>query len=160
MSNPSQPLSQPVLGVSTGIWWGERVLVVRRGQEPAAGKWSFPGGKVEFGEKLADAALREALEETGITPELAGFVDFIELFARGQHNRASRHVVLALFAGRALHDQTSAGSDASEAKFVTLGELEQLDATPGLHAYALRTRAYLARLAGEAAAAGKERVER
>jgi ADP-ribose pyrophosphatase YjhB (NUDIX family) len=43
-----------------------RVLLIRRGIEPAVGKWTFPGGYVDFGENAADAALRETREEVGM----------------------------------------------------------------------------------------------
>lgn len=145
MADLTKPPTLPVLGVSIGIWHEEKVLVVRRGNEPMAGKWSFPGGRVEFGEGLAEAALREAREETGVTVNLAGFVDFIELFARSKANIPLRHVVLAMFAGYWAKGDVVAASDASAAKFVTLDELSQLDVTPGLPDYAQRTRAFLAR---------------
>lgn len=146
MANQPKTPDTPVLGVSVGIWHEEKVLLVRRGNEPMAGKWSLPGGRVEFGEGLADAALREAREETGVSVHLAGFVDFIELFARGKANIPLRHVVLALFAGRWTQGDVVAGSDASAAKFVTLDELSTLDVTPGLRGYVGRTRAFLERV--------------
>ena len=61
---------QPVVGVVVVVEQGKLVLV-RRGAEPALGKWSFPGGAVELGEKVRDAALRETKEEIGLDVELA-----------------------------------------------------------------------------------------
>ena len=60
---------------------GGRVLLLRRGIEPAVGKWTFPGGYVDFGENSADAAIRETLEEVGMRvalgPLLGVFTDSI-----------------------------------------------------------------------------------
>ena len=47
--------SVPRLGVSVGVWRGDRVLLVKRGGQTYGGLWSFPGGHVEWGERLADA---------------------------------------------------------------------------------------------------------
>lgn len=133
----------PIVGVSIGVWHKGRVLVIKRGKEPLLGKWSFPGGQLEFGEKLADAALREVREETNVTAEIAGFVTFVELFARDKTAKALRHVVLNLFAARFVTGDIKAGSDASEARFVDVTELSKLDTTPGLEGYALQTRGFL-----------------
>ena len=45
---------------------GARVVLIRRGIEPALGKWTFPGGYVDFGENVADGAVRETREEVGM----------------------------------------------------------------------------------------------
>ena len=67
-----------------------RVLLIRRGIEPAVGKWTFPGGYVDFGENAADAAVRETREEVGMRvtlgPLLGVFTD-----RRNHSRRLSRH---------------------------------------------------------------------
>lgn len=148
------PSHTPVLGVSIGIWRGNRVLVIKRANEPMAGRWSFPGGRLEFGERLEEAARREALEETGIVVPAAGFVRFIEMFVRGDDETIARHIVLNLFAAHWNGGEPLAASDASEAKFVTLDELAGLEVTPGLVKYARQTRDYLDGLAAPPRQAG------
>ncbi len=59
--------STPALAVSVAIVRDGRVLLVRRGRQPAKGLYAFPGGRVEPGETLEEAARRELLEETGLT---------------------------------------------------------------------------------------------
>src|SRR5438067_13412956 len=57
---------RPLLGVGAVVLRGDRVLLVCRAQEPCKGEWTFPGGLVELGETMCEAAVRETYEETGI----------------------------------------------------------------------------------------------
>ena len=62
---------QPLVGVGAIIIEAGRVVLVKRGHPPLAGEWSIPGGVLEVGETLREAAVREALEETGLKVEPA-----------------------------------------------------------------------------------------
>lgn len=136
-------LVRPRVGVSVGIWQGDRVLVVRRGRPPMADLWSFPGGGIEPGERLADAALREVREETGLEIDLGGLVDVVEIITHGAAGQLSHHVVLALFAARWRAGEPVAGDDAADARFIDIAALERLSTTAGLAGYARATRRHL-----------------
>jgi mutator protein MutT len=89
--------------------------MVRRGRAPAKGLWGFPGGHVEWGETVADAALRELREETGIVAEAErplGLLDVIE---------AESHYVLAVTLCRWRAGEPVAGDDAERAEWVPVG---------------------------------------
>jgi 8-oxo-dGTP diphosphatase len=106
---------------------GQRLLMVRRGRDPGAGLWSIPGGRVESGETLAQAVVRELWEETGIRGVCEGLVGWIE--RRGPHH----HFVILDFSVRALDPaEPVAGDDATEAAWVPLGEVTRLALVEGL----------------------------
>jgi 8-oxo-dGTP diphosphatase len=137
-------LVRPTIGVSIGLWREDRVLLIRRGKPPFEGVWSFPGGRLEPGEALRDAAARELREETGLVAEIGALTDFVEIVTRADQGHLTHHVVLALFAARWGGGEPVAASDAAAARFVTLDELDALATTRGLAGYARATRTKLA----------------
>ena len=95
---------------------GDEVLLIRRGQPPREGEWSIPGGRVELGEGVAEAALRELAEETGVEAEILGLIDVID------HSSEVRQAVLIDYAARWVAGEPRAGDDAAAAAFVSLPE--------------------------------------
>ena len=88
-------IRRPVPAVGTACFRGDDVLLIRRGTKPLAGDWSIPGGRLEFGERTAEGALRELHEETGITARLVGLVDVVDaIFTSRQSGETHRHYVL------------------------------------------------------------------
>jgi len=105
----------------------ERLLLIRRGRGPAQGEWSVPGGRVEPGETLAEAVVRELVEETGLSGacgELIGWAERID---------EQDHFVILDFAVVPFDDgEPVAGDDAAEAAWVPLHEVGELNLVDGL----------------------------
>ena len=103
------------------------LLLIKRGQGVAAGFWSVPGGRVEEGETLAEAVVRELREETGIEGVCGELVGVEEVLAEGFH-----FVILDYAVSVLERDDPVAGDDASEAAWVPLADVAELPLTEGL----------------------------
>ena len=121
---------RPVLAVSVVLWTGSRVLLVRRARPPLAALWSFPGGVVEIGERLDEAAIREVREETGLAVEIGPVVDHAEVIRRDAAGRVERHYVIVVFAGRQVAGTARAGDDADAIGWIDMSELGDYELTP------------------------------
>jgi len=108
---------------------GLEVLLVRRRYPPFPGHWSFPGGHIEPGEPVLEAARRELREETGLDAEPVGVVHIHELVAEGPRG-PTQYVILDVLM-RYRGGEPVAGSDALEAGFFTIEEAGRLPLTPG-----------------------------
>ena len=128
-AQPENAPQRPLLGVSVLVRRDGKVLLVRRGRPPAAGLWSLPGGKVEFGERLEVAAIREISEETGIAIDRLERIDMAEIITRDVAGAVDWHAVLVVFAGRYVAGEVQAGDDAAEARWVTGAGLAELELT-------------------------------
>jgi 8-oxo-dGTP diphosphatase len=104
----------PVVGVVC-VRDGE-VLLIRRANPPRQGEWSIPGGRIEPGEAVLDAARRELREETGVEGEVVGLIDVVD----GVFPEHERHYVMIDYAMRWTAGEPVAGDDASEARFFPL----------------------------------------
>jgi ADP-ribose pyrophosphatase YjhB (NUDIX family) len=107
------------------IFRGEEVLLVRRGQEPAKGSWSLPGGVVELGESLEAAILREVWEETGLAVKVLGITAVLERIFRDDDDNIPYHYVLIDFACDYLSGELTPASDIIAARFVSLDGLPE-----------------------------------
>ncbi|HYD97881.1 MAG TPA: NUDIX hydrolase [Alphaproteobacteria bacterium] len=115
MQAARQPPAHPVPAVLAVVWRGGRVLLVRRANPPHAGHWGFPGGRLELGETLAAAALRELREETGVAAAARGVVDALDALTPGADGAPAWHYVLVAVACDWRAGEPRAGDDALEA---------------------------------------------
>lgn len=116
-------MSHPVPTVGVVCLRGQEVLLIKRGTPPRLGQWSVPGGRLEWGEALQDAALRELKEETGVDAELLGLIDVIDgVFPARPGGDITRHYVMIDYAARWTGGEPTAGDDAAEARFVSRDE--------------------------------------
>lgn len=105
------------------------VLLIRRGKEPHYGRWMVPGGTLEWGESLEQAAVREVREETGVEIEIEAFVEIFEAISAGD---SGFHYVIVDYAARAVSGEPVAGSDALEAAWVSADAQRGYDLAPEL----------------------------
>jgi 8-oxo-dGTP diphosphatase len=109
--------------VGAVIFRGEEVVLVRRGQEPAKGAWSLPGGVVELGEQLTPAILREVMEETGLTVKILGLTAVLDRIFRDGAGSIPYHYVLIDFACDYISGELTPASDITAARFVPVSGL-------------------------------------
>jgi ADP-ribose pyrophosphatase YjhB (NUDIX family) len=119
----------PVLGVGALILKEGKILLSKRLNEPAKGKWSIPGGMVELGETVKDAVMRETKEETNLSvvePVLFDVVDSVDLDDKG---KVRYHYVIIDFFVKVKDGIPKADTDVEELVWVPLGEVEAYDLT-------------------------------
>lgn len=121
---------QPGVGVGIVIVENGRVLLVQRGKEPGAGTWAFPGGRLELGETLAEAAVREAREETGLTVEPADIFAVLDLIETDPDGSIRFHYVLIDLLAERVAGTPHPGDDSLDTRWVGLADLEELPMAP------------------------------
>ena len=119
----------PELCVGAIVVDDDRLLLVRRGRGRAAGTWAVPGGRVLAGETLAEAVVRELIEETGIEGVCGPFVGLVELL---DGSTDAHQVILDFEVGVLEATEPLAGDDADEARWVALGDVTDYSLAPGL----------------------------
>ena len=118
--------SRPILGVGVVVWHDDRVLLIRRDKAPRRGQWSLPGGAQKLGETVAEAARREVKEEADLEIDLGEIVATVDLIERDEDHRVRYHYTLVDFVAEAASAVLRAGSDAAEALWFEVAEIETL----------------------------------
>lgn len=116
---------RPFVGVGAVVVDGNRVLLVRRANEPLKGEWSLPGGAVELGETLEVAIAREVREETGLEIDVGPMVDVLDRIRFDAEGRAMYHYVLIDFVCRPVAGTLACASDAADVAWAPLMDLSQ-----------------------------------
>jgi ADP-ribose pyrophosphatase YjhB (NUDIX family) len=114
---------RPIVGVLAVVIREDRVLVVRRANPPMSGRWGFPGGVLELGETVAQGAMRELAEETGVKAEAAGPLTVIDTIDRDEEGRVRYHYTLVAVIGTWQSGEGVAGDDADEVAWLTRAEI-------------------------------------
>jgi 8-oxo-dGTP diphosphatase len=124
---------RPIVAVGAVILDGDRVLLVKRGQEPLKGEWSLPGGAVESGETLDAALAREVREETCLDVVVGPVVEVLDSIRRDAEGRAEYHYIIIDYACRVRPGASrlaACGSDAADVDWVAVADLERYRVAP------------------------------
>ncbi len=116
----------PLVGIGAIIIENARVVLVKRAHPPLQAEWSIPGGVLEVGELVREAAIREAREETGLTVEPGELLGVYDRILRDADKRVQYHYVLIDFLCRRVAGDLAAASDAAEVRWFTREELPAL----------------------------------
>jgi len=130
MTQKSEYPDHPQVAVGAIVFKDNRVLLVRRGKAPAKGAWSIPGGSVNLGERLQEAAEREILEETGLTIKANEPIYTFDVVRRDDTGRIRFHYVIIDFNADYVSGELQPGDDAMDARWVSAGELNDLAVSP------------------------------
>lgn len=122
---------KPVAAVSVCVVRDGEVLLAKRANKKAYGMWSLPGGHIEYGEPVKEAALRELHEETGVTARIVRLLDCIDVIHKDRRGAVESHYVLTVFGAQWESGTAVANSDASEVRWVRPEELGGFAMTPG-----------------------------
>jgi 8-oxo-dGTP diphosphatase len=135
--------NRPFLAVSAAIVRDGKVLVVRRARKPALNIYTLPGGAVETGETLHEAAVREVREETQLAIEPVALAGHREVIMRDGEGRVERHFVILSFAARWLAGEPVLNEELNDARWLAPAEIANLKTTNGLAEIVAAAVAYL-----------------
>lgn len=119
----------PLVGVGTVTIKSGKILLVRRAFDPGAGKWSIPGGLVEVGEKLSEAAARETEEETGLQVEILELINVFDMIDLDESRKVKYHYVLVDFLSKPKGGKERLSEEVTDIRWVTFEEAKGMDLT-------------------------------
>ncbi len=122
---------QPQIAVGALVIKDEKILLVKRGKPPSQGLWALPGGRVNWGETLAQAAEREVLEETGIAVKASHIIYIFDSITRDENGTVRFHYVIIDFLAHLIQPDAHPipADDAEDARWLTLAQLRKLPAS-------------------------------
>ena len=115
---------QPVVAVGAVVLHQNRILLIRRGKEPARGEWAIPGGRVELGETMREAAAREVMEETCVSIRPGEPVYFFETIQPDPDHRIRFHYAIFDFMAEYLAGRPIPRDDATDARWVSAADAD------------------------------------
>lgn len=114
---------RPLIGALAVVIHDDQVLLAQRGKDPGRGLWGFPGGHVEWGETVRDAAVRELYEETGISARPQRYLTHFDLIRRDESGETLAHYLLVSVLCRYVDGVPQAGDDAMDARWMPVTEV-------------------------------------
>jgi len=123
---------RPMIGVGILIRKGDEYLLIKRASEPDKGLWSVPGGMVELGEKIEEAAVREAGEETGLEVEILEDLGVIDKIVRDEAGRVKYHFVIIDYLAKPVSGTMHHHDDALDARWVYPRDFTKYQMSPTL----------------------------
>lgn len=121
---------RPMVGVGAVVWNGRQVLLERRGQPPALGAWSLPGGLIEIGETAELAVQREVREECNIEVSVGPVLGLFQPIQHDPDGRIKYHFVVLDFLAYYRDGEPLAGDDAADLCWVDPADLERYELPP------------------------------
>jgi len=131
---------QPVVGVGAVIIREGKIALIKRGNEPAKGKWTIPGGLVELGESPEKAVIRETEEEVGLAVDNPKLVDVVSNVDLDEKGKVKFHYVIIDYLVHEKSGTAEAATDAVELRWVPFGEVENYDLTASFRFFFRRNR--------------------
>ncbi len=123
-------MHRPEVAVSGIIVQGDRVLLIKRGHEPAKDWWSVPGGHLEWGETVQDALIREVKEECNIIVKPVRLFSIVE--AIDKNNPPKYHYILLDYIAEYVSGTPQMGSDAEDIGWFSENDLEHMRVVPSV----------------------------
>lgn len=120
----------PLTGIGAVVFKDKAILLVKRKNPPYQDQWAIPGGKIEAGETLQQAAEREIMEETGISIKAGAPVYVFDLIERDATGQLRFHYVIVDLEAEYIGGEIHASDDALEAGWFTADELTSLNLNP------------------------------
>ncbi len=128
----------PVVSVGVLVVHGGRILLAQRGHEPAEGLWTFPGGVMELGETLEEAAVREVWEECGVRVRVRKPLTTVDRIFQDERGRVEYHYVIVEMLADYLAGDPRPASDIRQVGWFAAEEMADLPMTPGTRDIALQ----------------------
>ena len=115
----------PIVAVGVAVCRDGKVLVVQRGREPGLGMWTVPGGVVDLGEKMCQAAAREVHEECGIEIEVGQVVGILDNIVRDEDGAIRFHYAIVDFAARHTSGELQLNDELLDAAWITPDQFDK-----------------------------------
>jgi ADP-ribose pyrophosphatase len=121
---------RPRVAVGAIVFKDDEILLVHRAQPPSQDIWAIPGGSVEIGESLQEAAEREIMEETGVTIRAGEPIFTFDYIERDDDGRVRFHYVIVDVSAEYISGEPCAGDDANDARWVSSQAIAKLKVSP------------------------------